>query len=389
MKRLLLLSSEFPPGPGGIGTHAHQLALYLTQLGWEVQTLTLQDYMTSEEVVLFNATQKFKIITLPRTRNRLRDLLRRWTCLFETIKNWKPSLLVVTGDRQVWLAAIMQFFIKLARPPHTVNWCAIWHGVIPAFFPVRQFGVWAFNQADMIISVSQYSQEQLLKMGVRPKRQMVIENGADHHQYYPDPDGGTKFLKKLNLEASNILLTVGHVSERKGQDLVISALPEIIKNIPNVHYLMVGLPTIQGQLEKLARELGVSAHVHFMGRLDIQMLNAAYNACDIFVLTSRHGNNGEFEGYGIVVVESALCAKPAVVAGNSGLAEAVVNGQTGFVIPENDPHAAAQAIRKLLMDPAQKKQMGEHARQRALKEQTWSICMSRYDQALRQLETTA
>jgi phosphatidyl-myo-inositol dimannoside synthase len=248
--------------------------------------------------------------------------------------------------------------------------------------------VWAFNQADMVISVSQYSLNQLLKMGVRPKRQLVVENGADHDQYYPDPDGGTNFLKGLNLADVNILLTVGHLSERKGQDIIIQALPEIIKNISNVHYLMIGLPTMQDQLEKLAYELGVGAHVHCMGRLDIQMLNAAYNACDIFVLTSRHGGNGEFEGYGIVVVESALCAKPAVVAGNSGLAEAIVDGQTGFVIPENDSRAAAQAIQKLLLDPVLKRRMGEAARERALREQTWSICMSRYDQALRQLKMT-
>jgi phosphatidylinositol alpha-1,6-mannosyltransferase len=299
------------------------------------------------------------------------------------IRNWKPDMLVVTGDRQVWLAAAMQFFIRLKLP-----WCAVWHGVIPPFFPARQLGVWAFHQADLIISVSQYSLEQLLNMGVKPRRQLVIENGADQDQYLPDPEGGRDFLRGLNLTDAKILLTVGHVSERKGQDIVIRALPEIIKSIPNVHYLMVGLPTMQDRLAKLACELDVSAHVHFMGRLDIKMLNAAYNACDVFVLTSRHGDNGEFEGYGIVAVESALCAKPAVVAGNSGLAEAIVDGQTGFVIPENDSHAAAQAILKLLMDPALKKQMGERARRRALREQTWAICMSRYDEALRQLEMT-
>jgi phosphatidylinositol alpha-1,6-mannosyltransferase len=388
MKRLLLLSSEFPPGPGGIGTHAYQLALHLTQLGWDVQVLTLQDYMTSEEIIIFNEVQKFKITPLLRTNSRLQDLLRRWTSLSEMLRNWKPDILVVTGDRQVWLAAVMQFFIKLAGRPYKLTWCAVWHGVVPPFFPARQLGVWAFHQADLIISVSQYSLEQLLNMGVKPRRQLVIENGADQDQYYPDPKGGRNFLKDLNLTDADVLLTVGHLSERKGQDIVIRALPEIIKSIPNVHYLMVGLPTIQDRLAELACELEVSEHVHFMGRLDIKMLNAAYNACDVFVLTSRHGDNGEFEGYGIVAVESALCAKPAVVAGNSGLAEAIVDGQTGFVVPENDSHAAAQAIRKLLMDPALKKQMGENARQRALREQTWSICMSRYDQALRQLEIT-
>jgi glycosyltransferase involved in cell wall biosynthesis len=85
------------------------------------------------------------------------------------------------------------------------------------------------------------------------------------------------------------------------------------------------------------------------------------------------------------VAEAALCGKPSVVAGNSGLAEAVQDQCTGFVVPENDPASTANAIRKLLEDREIRQRMGEEARQRALAEQTWNVCMDRYHQAINQL----
>ena len=100
------------------------------------------------------------------------------------------------------------------------------------------------------------------------------------------------------------------------------------------------------------------------------------------MLTSRHSSNGEFEGYGIVVAEAALCGRPSIVAGNSGLAEAVTDGQTGLVVPENDPDATAQPLVRLLQDACLRHLMGEHAQRRALAEQTSTGCMEQYRQAL-------
>ncbi len=182
-----------------------------------------------------------------------------------------------------------------------------------------------------------------------------------------------------------MLLTVGHVTERKGQEVVIRALPQILASQPDTHYWMAGLPTLQAKLEILALELGVLSHVHFLGRLDNADLRTAYNACDVFVMTSRHSSDGQFEGFGIAAVEAALCGKPAVVSDNSGLIEAVLPGKTGLVARENDPGSTAMAILTLLENPSLRQRMGEQARQRALDEQTWAASAAQYDLALQEI----
>jgi phosphatidylinositol alpha-1,6-mannosyltransferase len=142
---------------------------------------------------------------------------------------------------------------------------------------------------------------------------------------------------------------------------------------------------MQARLEQLARQLGVEKNIHFLGRVDPSRLVTAYNACDLFAMTSRLSADGDAEGYGIAVIEAALCGRPAVVSGGSGLAEAVIDGETGLHVPENDPPAVAEAILCLLSNDAMRLQMGEQARERALREQTWQSRVALYDDLLRNI----
>jgi phosphatidylinositol alpha-1,6-mannosyltransferase len=151
---------------------------------------------------------------------------------------------------------------------------------------------------------------------------------------------------------------------------------------------MVGLPTGQAELVSLAQQLHVSQYVHFLGRVGSDALLKCLNVCDVFVMTSRHTSSGDFEGYGIAVVEAALCGKPAVVSSNSGLAEAIVDGQTGLLVPEGNPDATADAIISLLANTYRRRAMGEKARKRALDEQTWDKRGDIYDRFLRRVLST-
>jgi phosphatidylinositol alpha-1,6-mannosyltransferase len=101
--------------------------------------------------------------------------------------------------------------------------------------------------------------------------------------------------------------------------VVIRALPHILKVAPKTHYLMAGLPTLKHELTELARKLGVAEHVHFLGRVDADSLVKYLNCCDVFVMTSRLTKDGDCEGFGIAVVEAALCGKPAGCLGQLGV----------------------------------------------------------------------
>jgi phosphatidylinositol alpha-1,6-mannosyltransferase len=223
-------------------------------------------------------------------------------------------------------------------------------------------------------------------MGIVAPRDLVIHNGADANIFRPlAQDIVCNWRRQRGLEHKRLLLTVGNVTDRKGQEIVIRALPYLIQAGQDVHYLMIGLPTLQDKLRALSDSLGVTDKVHFLGRVDAQTLLEAYNACDVFVMVSRHCSDGDFEGYGIAAIEAALCGKPAVVTRGSGLEEAVLAEQTGLLVPENDPVATATAILCLLTDEHLKCRLGLEARKRTLAHQTWDHCGAVYDEVLRDI----
>jgi phosphatidylinositol alpha-1,6-mannosyltransferase len=180
------------------------------------------------------------------------------------------------------------------------------------------------------------------------------------------------------------LLTVGHVTERKAQDVVIRALPDVLRHFPDTHYLVAGLPTRRAEFAQLANELGVSRHVHFLGVVSDELLPRLYNLADLFVLVSRQAADGDVEGFGIVVQEAALSGRPSVVSRECGLEEAIQEGITGLAVPPDDPHATAEAIIALLRDDHRRRVMGEQAQQTA-QQATWSQRIAAYDRVLRDL----
>lgn len=379
--RLLLLSSEYPPGPGGIGTHGHRLTSELARLGWDSLVVTPQSYVSEEEITRFNKEQPFPVVRLRPIRGAPVEAAYRWHVVSRHIKEHKPDVLLASGSRAVWLASI------LARL-HRIPWVAVGHGTE---FGVRTVAAqkmnrWAFSQATAVICVSQFTRGQMLAAGIRPRLSHVIENGADHTQFTPLPRREVEdFRRNLGFGDSQILLTVGQVSERKGQSTIIRALPQVLKEVPKTQYVILGLPTKEKEYRELATKLGVSDHVHFVGHVDAKAVLRFMNACSLFVMTSRYTVDGDFEGYGIAVVEAAFCGKPAVVSRDSGLSEAIVDGVTGYAVDEHNPQAIAQALVRLLRDKDLCQAMGKAARERALREQTWEQRARDYDGLLRGL----
>jgi phosphatidylinositol alpha-1,6-mannosyltransferase len=379
-KRLLIVSSEFPPGPGGIGCHAHQLAADLLQFGWEVSVLTPQDYATDSEIAEFAHQGSFRVVRAPSGRGPLKEALWRVLKGLRLVKSFRPVLLLGTGLSGVWICAAIS---RLTGIPAV----AVAHGseILQQTTLKSAINRMAFERMQSVAAVSQFSLSLLKEAGIRPCRTRVILNGGDaavfRQQTYQEVQA---FRSQLGLSDKQILLTLGHVSERKGQEVVIRSLPEILAQCPRAHYVMIGLPTLQPQLEKLAGELGVLGNIHFLGKQTTNNVVAWLNACDLFVMTSRRTASGDCEGFGIAVIEAALCGKPAVVSGQSGLVEAINPEVTGLAVPENDPSATAEAVVSLLSDPKKMNRMGEAALRRARDGFTRGRCAAQYDQWLRE-----
>lgn len=379
--RILILSSEFPPGPGGIGTHAFQLARCFSDRGNPVLALSPQDYASEAEVADFNRLLTFPIEKLPGGKNAIAKMINRSKLLRKAVRDFSPDVVLVSGGRSIWLAALN----LLGRQ---IPWVAVGHGTEfgTRFDLASMITRAACNQAAAIVCVSSYTRERMASLGVTRPKTTLIHNGADARffrelQSAPRAD----FRKASAVEDQFVLLTVGHVSPRKGQELVIRALPEILKKHPKVVYWMAGLPAMRAELEQLALSLGVLDRIRFWGRVDQETLLQLYNACDLFLLTSQQLSNGDFEGYGIAVIEAALCGKASVVSDNSGLAEAVEHGKTGLHVPQGDVGQIAAAVSRLISSEGFLQQLAEEACQRALKEHTWEQVADAYLRFFEQL----
>jgi len=379
MQRLLILSTEFPPGPGGIGTHAYQLASQMQQLGWAVTVVARQDYVSAAEARAFNAQQPFAVIRLKPLPTAPIDAVYRWQLAARLTRQLRPDLIVATGERAAWIAAVLPGRAPMVAMGHGTEF-----GLKSAW--ERMLTRWAFEQACHVICVSQYTWNFMGAAGIHPRGGAIIPNGADECRFKTLPHAVIENFRLQNgWQGQRLLLTVGQVNERKGQHVVIRAMPAILQQFPHTHYLMAGLPTDQDRLVMLAQQLGVADHTHFLGRVDADALVKLMNVCDLFVMTSYHTQSGDFEGYGIAVVEAALCGKPAIVSDNSGLAEAIIANETGLLVPQNDPERTAEAVIALLSNETRRARMGAAAQQRALAEQTWAKRAIVYDQIFQKL----
>lgn len=379
--RILILSSEFPPGPGGIGTHAFQLAKYFSSQEHSVLVLSPQAYVTETERDAFNNVQKFRVISLSETGSPITKAQSRAKALRNALEDFHPDIIMISGGRSIWLSAVVLFGKK-------IPWVVIGHGT--------EFGAgsaldailtrFTCDRADAIIAVSEYTRSKIVSLGISKPQITVIHNGADAHFFHPLPSSTIDaFRETHNTTEKYVLLTVGNVTPRKGQEWVVRALPAIISRYPDVVYWIVGLPSVQQELERLAADLGVEKNIHFWGRVDQPTLLNLYNACDLFLMTSQQLKNGDFEGYGISVIEAALCGKTSIVTNNSGLAEAVQDQETGILVPQAEFDPIAEAVISLIESPKKLQKLSETAYMHATSYQTWDRVGDSYIQYFNQI----
>jgi len=340
-----------------------------------------QDLAVDEEVEAFNDHLPFRVHRLRRWGMGPMKLFHRLAVVSALLRRDRPTVILASGERMVWLAATLHRL-------HQIPFIAVGHAMEFNVHPRWQFVLTrhAFQAAIGAICVSKYTWSRMETCGIRARAGAVIPNGADDTRFRPLPESErVAFRRAHGLERATILITVGSVHERKGQDVVIRALPRVLERIPDVHYVIVGVPYRREAFEQLAQQLGVADRVHFLGMLDSAGVVRALNAADLFVMASQHTAEGDFEGFGIAVLEAALCGRAAVVSDNSGVIEAIEPGETGLAATIADPSSTADRIVELLSDRQMLASMGRRARDRAVIEKTWVQRGAQYDELMRRL----
>lgn len=207
------------------------------------------------------------------------------------------------------------------------------------------------------------------RWGVPSQRVHLLHPGVDTGQFSPHPPDPV-VRERLGWRDRRVVLTVGRLQKRKGHDVLISALPEIRRMVPEVLYAIVGDGEERQSLQRLAREKGLEDHVQFLLEVDEQRLIECYQQCDLFVLPNRE-IDGDIEGFGIVLLEAQACGRPVVAGASGGTAETMSIGATGFVVPCDGPAALSALLQELLADADRRESMGQAARGWAVERFDW------------------
>jgi len=234
----------------------------------------------------------------------------------------------------------------------------------------RMVMMWTYQHADVVIANSEFTRDELVKLGVAAGKIALVYPGVDVDRFRPGlPHDDLK--GRIGLVAGEkLIVSVGRLSRRKGFDQVIRSLPLLLQRGLPVRYAVIGIGDDRDYLQTLAGKLGVSDRVHFLGHVAPDDLPRWYNAADVVTMPNRE-IAGDTEGFGMVFLEAAVCAKPTVAGLAGGTGAAVIDGVTGFRVDGESTEAVADALGQLLADSVLAREVGGRGYARALSEFSW------------------
>ena len=232
------------------------------------------------------------------------------------------------------------------------------------------------RRASAVIANSQHTRTLLMEHWQVPSGRIVVMHpGVDTIRFVP-ATRSPRTRDRLGWGDRRVILTVGALQKRKGQDMLIRALPAIRSRCPDVLYAIAGEGWERPSLEQLAAECGVAEIVQFRGMPSDEELVACYQQCDLFALPNRQVG-WDFEGFGIVLLEAQACGKPVIAGRSGGTAETMDPSTTGEIVSSDTPELLAGVIANLLEDDTRRERMGTHARQWVVEQFAWDVLAPR------------
>ncbi|NED78950.1 glycosyltransferase family 4 protein [Streptomyces sp. SID11233] len=367
MDKTLIVTNDFPPRPGGIQAFLHNMALRLDPDRIVVYASTWKRGPEgAAATAAFDAEQPFTVVRdrttmllpTPRVTRRAVQLLRTHGCSSVWFGAAAPLGLMAPALRRAGARRLVA-----TTHGHEAGWAQL-----PASRQLlRRIG----EGTDTITYLGEYTRSRIAAAltPAAAERMVQLPPGVDEKTFHPD-SGGDLVRARLGLTDRPVVVCVSRLVPRKGQDTLILAMPAILAEVPDAVLLIVGGGPYEADLRKLAAETGVRDSVRFTGPVPWAELPAHYGAGDVFAMPCRTRRGGlDVEGLGIVYLEASATGLPVVAGDSGGAPDAVLDGETGWVVRGGSAEESAERIVALLGDAELRRRMGE--RGRAWVEEKW------------------
>lgn len=366
MRRTLLVTNDFPPRPGGIQTYLHSFAtrlpgqdLVVYAPAWESKSGTHEEFDAKQPFTVVRHPGKLMLPT-PDVARRAREILRAESCDSVWFGAAAPLALLAPTLRAAGARRVVA-----STHGHEVGW-----SMLPgARQAIRRIG----TTTDVVTYVSKYTRARFAAAFGRSAALELLPSGVDTDLYRPDAGARAEIRARYGLGNRPTVVCVSRLMPRKGQDMLIRALPGIRARVPDAALLLVGGGPYRPRLESLAHQAGVGEHVVLTGSVPWEELPAHYAAGDVFAMPCRtHGRGLDVEALGIVFLEAAATGLPVVVGDSGGAPETVLDGETGHVVDGRDVAELSDRIGSLLADPAAAAAMGAAGREWMRRSWQWA-----------------
>jgi phosphatidyl-myo-inositol dimannoside synthase len=376
-KNILLITNDFGPRTGGIETFVIGLLERIVDCKVVVFTSSQGDTSEYDQEWL----KKFGVQVI---RDRSKILLPSW----RVVRRAKEIAQAQNIDVIVFgAAAPLALMAPQLRKAGVKKIIALTHGhevwwakIFPFNMAMKRIG----NSVDNLTYLGEFTRQAISRsLSQKSADAMVkIAPGIDTSHFTPQADA-TRRRSELGLDGKKIIISVGRLVHRKGQDKLIQALPIILRDIPNAHLLLVGEGPYRAHLEKSVEKLSLKESVTFVGRIFYDDLPSYLSASDVFAMPSRSRFFGlEVEGLGIVYLEASACAIPVVAGLSGGAPDAVQEGITGLCVDGTNINHIAEAVIHICSDSKRATKMGAAGRNWVIEQWRWEIWSKEFNSLL-------
>ncbi|MEV7126426.1 glycosyltransferase family 4 protein [Streptomyces sp. NPDC093260] len=380
MRKTLVVTNDFPPRPGGIQAFLHNMALRLDPDRLVVYASTWNRSAEGRRATAaFDAEQPFTVVRdrttmllpTPDATRRATGLLREHGCTAVWFGAAAPLGLMAPALRRAGAERLVA-----TTHGHEAGWAQL----PGARRLLHRIG----ETTDTLTYLGEYTRSRIARAlaPAAAARMAQLPPGVDEKTFHPG-SGGAEVRARLGLSDRPVVVCVSRLVRRKGQDTLIRALPRILAAEPDTVLLIVGGGPYEKDLRRLAAETGVAASVRFTGAVPWAELPAHYGAGDVFAMPCRTRRGGlDVEGLGIVYLEASATGLPVVAGDSGGAPDAVLDGETGWVVRGTSPEEAADRVATLLGDAELRRRMGERGREWVLEKWRWDLLAERLKELL-------